>query len=76
MKTNEKENTNHSIKVKNKYLLLLIQELVDKLRKAKYFTKLNVHWGFNNVRIKEGDEWKVGFGRTEVCSNCWLCSSV
>src|SRR6266567_859505 len=47
--------------VKNKYLLLLIPELIVKLRRAKYFTKLDVRWGFNNVRIKEGDEWKAAF---------------
>ena len=47
--------------VKNKYLLLLIPELIAKLRGAKYFTKLDVRWGFNNVRIKEGDEWKAAF---------------
>src|SRR3979490_2488446 len=29
--------------------------------KAKHFTKLDVHWGYNNVRIKEGDEWKAAF---------------
>ena len=45
--------------VKNKYPLLLIPELIAKLRGAKYFTKLDVRWGFNNVQIKEGDEWKV-----------------
>jgi len=28
---------------------------------ARYFTKLNVRWGFNNVRIKPGDEWKAAF---------------
>ncbi len=37
--------------IKNRYPLLLISELIDKLRGAKYFTKLNVHWGYNNVRI-------------------------
>ena len=42
--------------VKNKYPLPLIPELI-----AKYFTKLDVRWGFNNVRIKEGDEWKAAF---------------
>jgi len=45
--------------VKNKYLLPLILELIAKLCGAKYFTKLDVQWGFNNVRIKEGDEWKA-----------------
>jgi hypothetical protein len=47
--------------IKNKYLLPLIPELINQLRRAKYFTKLDVHWGFNNVCIKEGDEWKATF---------------
>jgi len=29
--------------------------------RAKYFTKLDVQWGFNNVCIKSGDEWKAAF---------------
>ena len=47
--------------VKNRYPLPLIQELLDKLKGARYFTKLDVRWGYNNVRIKEGDEWKAAF---------------
>ena len=42
--------------IKNKYPLPLISELVNQLRGAKYFTKLDVRWGFNNVKIEEGDE--------------------
>ncbi len=37
--------------IKNHYLLPLISELIDKLRSAKYFTKLDVRWGYNNIRI-------------------------
>jgi len=47
--------------VKNKYPLPLISELVSQLCGAKYFTKLDVQWGFNNIRIKPGDEWKAAF---------------
>jgi len=51
----------NSITVKNKYPLLLISELMSQLRGARYFTKLDVHWGFNNVHVKPGDEWKAAF---------------
>jgi hypothetical protein len=47
--------------VKNKYPLPLISELVNQLRGAKYFTKLDVRWGFNNVQIEDGNEWKAAF---------------
>ena len=46
----------NSIMVKNKYPLLLISELVSQLHRARYFTKLDVCWGFNNVCIKPRDE--------------------
>ena len=51
----------NTIMVKNKYPLPLISELVNKLWGAKYFTKLDVCWGFNNTTMKEGDEWKAAF---------------
>ncbi|SJL13535.1 uncharacterized protein ARMOST_16979 [Armillaria ostoyae] len=47
--------------IKNRYPLLLISELMDKLGSAKYFTKLDVRWGYNNVRIKKDDKWKAAF---------------
>jgi len=51
----------NTVTVKNRYPLPLISELVSQLHGAKYFTKLDVWWGFNNVRIKPGDEWKAAF---------------
>jgi len=47
--------------VKNNYLLLLITELIDNMGSKKVFTKMDLRWGFNNIRIKEGDEWKGAF---------------
>ena len=47
--------------VKNAYPLPLITELLDKLKGARRFTKLDVRWGYNNVHIREGDQWKAAF---------------
>ena len=34
---------------------------MDRLRTAKYYTKLDIKDAYQNVRIKEGDEWKTTF---------------
>src|SRR5882724_11628893 len=49
--------------MKNAYPLPLIPEILNKVSEAKaqYFTKLDVCWGYNNIWIKEGDEWKAAF---------------
>ena len=47
--------------IKNNYPLPLILQLVDKLKGCKLFTKMDLRWGYNNVRIREGDEWKAAF---------------
>ncbi|CCO35672.1 Retrotransposable element Tf2 155 kDa protein type 3 [Rhizoctonia solani AG-1 IB] len=46
---------------KNIYPLPQPDDLMSKLCRAKLFTKLDLHWGCNNVRVKEGDEWKTAF---------------
>jgi len=46
---------------KNAYLLPLISEIIDKVGKAKVFTKLDLQWGYNNVQIKKGHEWNTAF---------------
>src|ERR1700677_1300272 len=51
----------NSITIKNRYPLPLSDELFDALRLAVWFTKLDVRWGYNNIRIKAGDEWKAAF---------------
>jgi len=51
----------NSITVKNKYPFPLLSKLILQLRGARYFTKLDIRWGFNNVRIKPGDKWKAAF---------------
>ncbi|KAF9802637.1 hypothetical protein IEO21_09853 [Rhodonia placenta] len=46
----------NAITIKNRYPLPLIAKMVDKLRGATLFTKFDVQWGYNNIRIKAGDE--------------------
>ena len=59
----------NDITVKNAYPLPLIPDIMDRITtaKAKYFTKLDIRWGYNNVCIKEGDERKAAFW-----TNCGL----
>ena len=47
--------------VKNNYPLPLISDILENIGTKKVFMKINLRWGYNNVRIKEGDEWKVAF---------------
>ena len=51
----------NDITIKNAAPLPLIPELIDKLQGVRYFTKLDIQWGYNNIRIKEGDEYKAAF---------------
>ena len=47
--------------VKNNYPLPLISDVIENIGMKKVFTKMDLRWGYNNVRIKEGDKWKVVF---------------
>jgi len=42
--------------VKNNYLLPLITDLIDNIGSKQVFTKIDLWWRFNNMRIKEEDE--------------------
>jgi Reverse transcriptase (RNA-dependent DNA polymerase) len=57
----------NSIMIKNHYPLPLISELVNELWGVEFFTKLDVRWGYQNVWMKAGDEWKAVFH-----TNCGL----
>ena len=51
----------NQVTIKDKTPLPLIEEVIDKLKEAKYFNKLDLIWGYNNIQIKEGDKWKAAF---------------
>ena len=47
--------------VQNRYPLPRIEEMLDRLGKAKYFTKLDLTSGFNQIRVAEEDIYKTAF---------------
>ena len=57
----------NAVTIKNQYPILPILKLITQLHGVRYFTKLDVCWGFNNIWICNGDEWKAAF-----CTNCGL----
>ena len=55
----------NSFTVPDWYPLPLIQELVDKVKDTRLFTKIDVRAGYNNIRFREGDESKATFKTNE-----------
>ena len=51
----------NKVTILNQYPLSMMNELRDRIRGAKIFTKLDLKSGYNLLRIKEGDEWKTAF---------------
>src|SRR5712671_2769612 len=43
--------------IRNTYPLPLIPQLINKARSRALFSKFDIRWGYNNVRIREGDQW-------------------
>ena len=40
-------------------------DIVKNIDTKRVFTKMDLRWGYNNVQIKERDEWKVVFTTPE-----------
>jgi hypothetical protein len=49
----------NKITIKNRYPLPLAANIINQRTGAQYFTKFDVRWGYHNICIKEGDEWKA-----------------
>ena len=59
----------NAVTIKNRYPLPLILETLNRLSRAKIFTKLDIISAFNRLRIREGDEsltvFRIRFGLFE-----------
>jgi len=42
--------------IKNNYPLLLILDVLENIGTKKLFTKMDLRWEYNNMRIKKGDK--------------------
>nr|CAD1829795.1 unnamed protein product [Ananas comosus var. bracteatus] len=51
----------NKITIKNRYPLPRIDDLLDQLKHAHYFTKLDLKFDYHQVRIQEDDTWKTAF---------------
>ena len=49
------------VTVKNKYLLLFINKMLNHLVSIKVYIKLNIKSAYNHIHIKKNDEWKTAF---------------
>ena len=49
------------ISIKNKYFISLIINILNKLKRTKIFTKLNIWEAYNLIKIKFENEWKTTF---------------
>ncbi len=54
----------NEITVKFRYPLPLVPSALEQLRKARFFTKLDLRSAYNLIRIRAGDEWKTAFSTT------------
>lgn len=57
----------NAITKKDKYPSPHIDDLLEKLRKAKFYTRVDIISAYNMIRISSGHEWKTAFRTPDGC---------
>ena len=66
----------NKITIQDCYPRPLIAELLDRLKGAQVYTKLDLHGAYNLVRIRAGNEWKTAFGTRYLIMRFGLTSAL
>lgn len=59
----------NALTVKSSFPIPVFDELIDELARAKWFSTLDLNYGYHQIRLKKGEEFKTAFKRISVISS-------